>query len=62
MAEQFPQPHSFTQPGIVMPIAGVPPRWLRAEDDLALGCESADPSLQIEHWGQEVLQFRPSSS
>lgn len=23
------------------------------DDDYALGCECADPSLQIERWGQE---------
>jgi hypothetical protein len=62
MAQPSQQPHFFTQPGTVMPITGAPPRWLHVEDDLALGCESADPALQIEHWGQEVLQFRPSSS
>lgn len=62
MAEPSQQPHTFSQPGTVMPITGAPPRWLRVEDDLALGCECADPSLQIEHWGQEVLQLRPTSS
>ncbi len=61
MAEPSQQPHFFTQPGTVMPTAGAPPRWLRVEDDLAMGCESADPSLQIEHWGREV-QFRSTSS
>ena len=24
------------------------------EDDIALGCECADPSLQIERWGLEA--------
>jgi hypothetical protein len=61
MAESSQQPHSFTEPGTVLPTTAAPPRWLRVEDDLALGCESADPSLQIEHWGQEV-QYRPTSS
>jgi hypothetical protein len=37
-------------------------RWLDIDDDLALGCESADPSLQIERWGQEVLPFPATSS
>ena len=27
------------------------------DDDIALGCECADPALQIERWGQEALQF-----
>ena len=37
-------------------------RWLSEHDDLALGCESADPALQIERWGQEVLPFPQSHS
>lgn len=28
-------------------------RWLSPENDLALGCECANPALQIERWGQE---------
>ena len=28
-------------------------RW-DEEPDFALGCECADPSLQIEQWGQET--------
>jgi hypothetical protein len=27
------------------------------DDDIALGCECADPALQIERWGLEALQF-----
>lgn len=29
-------------------------RQPQVDDDLALGCECADPWLQIERWGQEV--------
>jgi len=32
-------------------------RWLALHEDIGLGCESADPSLQIERWGQEVQTF-----
>jgi hypothetical protein len=32
-------------------------RWLGIDEDIALGCESADPALQIDRWGQEVLPF-----
>ena len=32
------------------------------DDDFALGCECADPSLQIEQWRQEVIPFAASSS
>jgi hypothetical protein len=28
-----------------------PGRW--SDDDIALGCECANPALQIERWGQE---------
>jgi hypothetical protein len=29
-----------------------PCRW--SDDDVALGCECANPTLQIERWGQEA--------
>ena len=32
-----------------------PARWLAIDDDdVALGCECADPSLQIEEWLQQT--------
>lgn len=37
-------------------------RWLSVDEDLALGCECAYPSLQIERWGQEALPFPQSPS
>lgn len=37
-------------------------RWLSMDEDLALGCESADPALQIESWGQEILPFPQNPS
>lgn len=27
------------------------------DDDVALGCECADPALQIERWGQEAASL-----
>jgi hypothetical protein len=33
-------------------------RWLAMHDDFVLGCECADPSLQIERWSQEMQPFR----
>ena len=40
--------------------AGVPPatleaasRWASEDYDFALGCECADPALQIERWGTD---------
>jgi len=32
-------------------------RWLALHEDVGLGCECADPALQIERWGQEVQSF-----
>ena len=32
------------------------------DDDLALGCECADPALQIERWGQDIQPFPQSPS
>ena len=31
-------------------------QW-QMDDDVALGCECADPALQIERWGQEAAQL-----
>ena len=50
---------SFSQPS--QPSASVQsmpvtePGWSSA-DDVALGCECADPSLQIAMWGQEASE------
>ncbi len=32
-------------------------RWLGIDDDLAFGCECADPALQIERWRQEAAPY-----
>jgi hypothetical protein len=32
------------------------------DDDVALGCECADPALQIERWGPEIQPFPQSPS
>ena len=34
--------------------------WLSEMDDMAFGCECADPSLQIDRWHQEAIQAAPS--
>ena len=31
-------------------------RWLADDEDFVLGCECANPALQIERWGQETQQ------
>lgn len=35
-------------------------RWF-ADEDMALGCECANPALQIERWGQEAPQLLQGS-
>ena len=37
-------------------------RRVPVDEDLALGCECADPALQIERWGQEIQPFPQSPS
>ena len=41
-----------SNPNAAMP-AGFEPAPAFEDHDIALGCECADPSLQIERWGQE---------
>jgi hypothetical protein len=47
------------QPPVPAPSAAIPvlieaPPSLREDTDYALGCECADPALQIPCWGQEA--------
>lgn len=37
-------------------------RWLGFTDDLAFGCECADPALQIEYWREEAALLPANSS
>ena len=48
-----PQTFSRTPAAVMAPAA----RWLEIDDDVALGCECANPALQIERWGQEMQVF-----
>ena len=34
--------------------------WAAEDYDFALGCECADPALQIERWGQESSGAEPN--
>ena len=36
------------------PVPSETSRWLLDDADFALGCECADPALQIERWRQEA--------
>jgi hypothetical protein len=59
---QQPLPFNGARPGAALVETSA--RWLSTDEDLALGCECADPALQIERWGQEALPFplRPASA
>ena len=52
MASLF-QPSTFTASPDA-PVIDAPSRWVDDEEDLMLGCECANPALQIERWGHEV--------
>ncbi|MBG9387797.1 hypothetical protein [Caenimonas aquaedulcis] len=45
--------HRVPPAALVQAAAG----WFDIDDDVALGCECADPALQIERWGQEMQAF-----
>ena len=50
---------SFSQPSQAsasMPSLSVTESAWSSADDVALGCECADPSLQIAMWGQEAAE------
>lgn len=46
----FEQAAVSTAPGVE---PGYQPSFLGEDDDYALGCECANPALQIERWGQD---------
>ena len=37
-------------------------QWTSTMDDVALGCECADPALQIAMWGQEAGESMQATS
>jgi hypothetical protein len=60
MPDPSQQPHHLNGARPAATLADTAARCWSVEDDLALGCECADPALQIERWGQEVLPFPQS--
>ena len=62
MPQQAQQPTNFHGAPPSAALVDTTARWLSLDEDLALGCECADPALQIECWGQEVLPFPYASS
>lgn len=57
MPDQALQPLTFDGARPAARLVDTTARWLSVDDDLALGCECADPALQIERWGQETQPF-----
>lgn len=49
------QATSVTAPAAAQPFVDALPQF--DDEDLALGCESADPSLQIDSWRQEAFKL-----
>jgi hypothetical protein len=63
MAEQNQQSHPFnTGNHPAASIVATTAWWLGIADDLAFGCECADPALQIDHWREEALVSPADSS
>jgi hypothetical protein len=50
MAKPSTQPHDIDREEPADLVIATTARWLGFPEDLALGCECADPSLQIEDW------------
>lgn len=57
MPEQNPLAHQFGRRPPAAALVEAASLRLTADEDIALGCECADPALQIERWGQEALQL-----
>jgi len=57
MPDPSQQPLPFDGKRPAAALVDVSARWLSKYDELELGCECANPALQIERWGQETLPF-----
>jgi hypothetical protein len=62
MPDQNQQPHQFDRNPPAAALVGASAYRLFGDEDVALGCECADPALQIERWGQEAPQFTQHGS
>ncbi|MGV3569792.1 MAG: hypothetical protein ACO1PB_04270 [Ramlibacter sp.] len=49
----MPELHQNTAAGVSPATMEAAARWASEDYDFALGCECADPALQIERWGQD---------
>lgn len=62
MVESIEKPVSLPTRESAATLVATTARWLGFADDLPLGCECADPALQIERWEEETLGRPPSAS
>lgn len=53
MSSMFQQRFFHTTPGPEAVVIDAPARWI-GDDEVVLGCECANPALQIERWAQEA--------
>jgi hypothetical protein len=60
MREATQQPFPLTAPAAAL--IETTARWLDIDEDVAFGCECADPGLQIERWRQEAVPLKSTSS
>jgi len=49
------EPTRSFAPALEMQVIDASARWLDEDSEAMLGCECANPALQIERWGQEGL-------
>ena len=49
----MPELHQNAAAGVSPATLEAASRWAAEDYDYALGCECADPALQIERWGME---------
>ena len=62
MPDQSPMPHQLPRDPVAAGLRAAHEYRVAMDEDVALGCECADPALQIERWGQETLQIELRSA
>ena len=56
-AQRASAPVSATRPRVAATVLETSANWLAMDEDVMLGCECAQPALQIDRWGQEMHSF-----
>lgn len=62
MSEPSRQLPASTYPRLAASQVETTAHWVDVADDVAFGCECADPCLQIERWAQEIFPSPTTSS